>query len=88
MLRIAGGSKAALKKIGNTITEVDQFGTEAQIYFKKNHKSHKTLFGGLLTISVRFWIFAFTIVKFQSMFLRENNSISSYKSTYDVDKAG
>ena len=60
-------------KLGKKLKEQDQFGTKAIIYMKKNHKTHKTLLGGIMSINVKICLYALIFFKFQDMFTRNNN---------------
>ena len=74
-----------LKKVSKKVKNKDQFGAAAKIYYKGNHQHHKTLCGGILSLIVKFWLYSLIIYKFKVMMLRENNQITSYKNTYDVN---
>ena len=77
--------KGFKKNISKRIKHSDMFGSAPKIYYKGNHQHHKTLCGGILTQIVKFSLYALIIFKFKTMILKENNTITSYRSTYDVN---
>jgi hypothetical protein len=74
-----------LKKLLKFIKLQDRLGKPAVLNFKENHKTHRTLLGGILSLLGSLSLSCLIFFKFQDMFLKQNNELSSYSTVLDVD---
>ena len=72
-------------KLQKAIQHSDMFGHPVQINYKNHHQTHVTLIGGYCSMVVRVTLALLVFFKFQTMFLKQSNTIISYRSASNVD---
>ena len=68
------------------ILKHDVFGHKVQISYDSKNKTHSTTLGGILSLFVTGSLFSLILFKIMVMVTRNNNSITSYSSAFDVDE--
>ena len=74
------------KKLQKFIKDKDMFGHVPQLNFSKDTPTHNTMIGGIISIIVYISLLDIVLNMFLTMIFRNNNNISKYSASYDVDK--
>ena len=74
------------KKLQKFVKDKDMFGHAPQLNFNKDIPTHNTMIGGIISIIVYISLVDIVFNMCLTMVFRDNNNISAYTASYDVEK--
>jgi hypothetical protein len=75
-------------KFKELILSQDFFGHKVELNFNKKGSSHKTLFGGIISIFVEIFIVVYIYIQFKKLFLNLDDKLKSIELPLDLLELG